>query len=240
MAVVRDKALDLPLPPSFRAALRGPKVAVVAEVKRSSPSKGSINAAINAVAQARLYADGGAAAISVLTEPSHFGGSLLDLSEVCDAVEIPVLRKDFIVHPVQLWQARAAGASAALLIVRALPPGLLENLTATAAAAGLDVIHEVRNAHELERAISAGASIVGVNNRDLETLVIDSSTAPALIPRIPAEIIAVAESGMGSPSDAEPAVAAGADALLIGSALSASADPLQATSMFTRFERTPR
>jgi indole-3-glycerol phosphate synthase len=175
--------------------------------------------------QAAAYVAGGAAAISVLTEPTRFGGTLADLRDVSHAVPVPVIRKDFLVHPVQLWEARAAGASAALLIVRSLSPDELPRLMDAAAEAGLSTLVEVRTLGELDRALAAGATVIGVNNRDLETLVIDPATAPALIPCIPAECIAVAESGMRTPVDLAPAAAAGADAVLVGSAISAAADP---------------
>ncbi len=237
---LRAEAEALAPPPSFFAALKQPTVSIIAEVKRSSPSKGSIAPGLDAVAQARSYQAGGAAAISVLTEPDRFGGSLDDLKAVAAAVKLPVLRKDFIVHPVQLWEARVHGAAAALLIVRALSPDDLRLLAAVAREAGLDALFEVRNGTELARALDAGASIVGVNNRNLETLVIDMKTAPSVIPIIPEHIAAIAESGMATPSDAEPAIAAGADALLIGSALSALSSPLEGVSRFAGMATLPR
>ncbi|MFN9424437.1 indole-3-glycerol phosphate synthase TrpC, partial [Gemmatimonas sp.] len=187
--------------------------------------KGAIAPGLDARVQAAAYVAGGAAAISVLTEPTRFGGDLADLRAVSHAVPVPVIRKDFLVHPVQLWEARAAGASAALLIVRSLSPDALPRLMDAAAAAGLATLVEVRTLGELDRALAAGASVIGVNNRDLETLVIDPATAPTLVPCIPAECIAVAESGLRTPGDLAPAAAAGADAVLVGSAISAAADP---------------
>lgn len=237
---LRAEAKALAPPPSFFAALTQPTVSIIAEVKRSSPSKGSIAPGLDAVEQARAYHAGGAAAISVLTEPDRFGGSLDDLKAVAAAVKLPLLRKDFIVHPVQLWEARVHGAAAALLIVRALSPDDLRLLAAVAREAGLDALFEVRNSAELARALDAGARIVGVNNRNLETLVIDMKTAPSVIPLIPQHIAAIAESGMATPSDALPAIAAGADALLIGSALSASTSPLEGVSRFAGMATLPR
>ena len=209
----------------FSSALRGDSIRVIAEVKRSSPSKGAIAPGLNAVAQAAAYAAGGAAAISVLTEPTRFGGALIDLAEVSAAVGIPAIRKDFLVHPVQLWEARANGASAALLIVRAIAPDELPRLMDAAQEAGLATLVEVRDEAELERALAVNAAVIGVNNRNLETLVIDPGTAPRVVQQIPLSAIAVAESGMTTPADVDPAARAGADAILVGSAISASADP---------------
>ncbi len=213
---------------------------VIAEVKRASPSKGAIAPGLDAASQAALYVDGGAAAISVLTEPSRFGGSLADLADVSARVTVPVIRKDFIVAPVQLWEARAAGASAALLIVRALSPDLLPRLMDSAREAGLGVLVEVRDEAELDRALYAGATVIGVNNRNLETLVIDTSTAPRLIPRIPAECLAVAESGMRRVEDVAASADAGADAILVGSAVSAAGDPTAAVAALAAVRRRAR
>jgi indole-3-glycerol phosphate synthase len=170
----------------------------------------------------------------------RFGGSLDDLRAVAECVNVPVIRKDFLVAPVQLWEARAAGASAALLIVRALSPDELPAMMAAAADAGVSVLVEVRNADELARALAVDATVIGVNNRDLETLVIDANTAPQLIPFIPSRCIAVAESGMLSTDDMMPAARAGADAVLIGSAISASHDPAAAVAALASVPRTPR
>jgi indole-3-glycerol phosphate synthase len=197
-------------------------------VKRKSPSKGAINPGLSAQAQARAYEAGGAAAISVLTEPAEFGGTNEDLIAVRAATSIPVLKKDFHVDAVQLFEARAIGASAALLIARALSPSELELLTGVAADIGLEVIVEVRDGEELDRAIALPVTLIGVNNRDLETLIIDSSTTDRVVPRIPADRVAIAESGMSARTDIERAARAGADAVLIGSSLSASGDPLAA------------
>ena len=224
----------------FADALRRATVQVIAEVKRSSPSKGSIAPGLVATEQAALYVKGGAAAISVLTEPTRFGGAMADLAAVAAHVDVPVIRKDFIVDEVQLWAARAAGASAALLIVRALSPDQLQRLVACAQEAALSLLVEVRDEGELQRAIDAGATVIGVNNRNLETLVIDTTTAPRLIPLIPSSCIAVAESGVQSVADLEPAAAAGADAVLVGSSVSASADPARAVADLTRVTRRAR
>jgi indole-3-glycerol phosphate synthase len=206
---------------------------VIAEIKRRSPSKGAINVSMNAVSRAIEYASAGAAAISVLTEPDRFGGAATDLSDIASGVRVPVLRKDFIVSSVQLYEARALGASAALLIVRALPHSALVELHETGTRIGLDLLVEVRDERELGTALEAGARIIGVNNRDLETLVIERGTVERIVPLIPRGVIAVAESGMTSRSDVERAANAGADAVLIGSAVSAAADAVSAVSSLT-------
>ncbi len=239
---LRSAARDMPPAPlaaeAFATALRGPAIRVIAEVKRASPSKGAINAGIDAASQAAHYAAGGAAAISVLTEPTRFGGSLDDLSAVAARVGVPAIRKDFLVHPVQLWEARVRGATAALLIVRALSPDELPMLMDAARECGLATLVEIRNEAELERALAVGATVIGVNNRNLETLTIDPATAPALIPRIPVHCVAVAESGMQHAHDVTPSALAGADAILVGSAISASADPAAAVRALSGIARS--
>lgn len=233
-------AADAVVAPSFEGSLRRSVVSVIAEVKRRSPSKGWIKSDISAAAQARSYEAGGAAAISILTEPEHFGGSNEDLTNVRDAVRLPILKKDFHVDPIQLVEAKALGASAALLIVRALAPDTLARLSATGAELGLELLYEIRDRTELNRALEAGARIIGVNNRNLETLVIDPTTAERLVGEIPADRIAVAESGVSSRSDVERLARSGADAVLVGSAISAAQDPVAAVrelSDVTRVER---
>ena len=219
-----DAARSAPPAPSFREALLRPTVGIIAEVKRRSPSKGSINPNLDALSRASCYAEAGAAAVSVLTEPERFGGSIRDLREVARGVPIPVLRKDFIVAPVQLHEARANGASAALLIARALSMPALPELIEAGTEIGLDLLVEVRDAVELKRALDAGATIIGVNNRNLETLVIDPGTVERILPLIPRHVVAIAESGMASRDDVQRAARAGADAVLIGSAVSAAED----------------
>jgi indole-3-glycerol phosphate synthase len=221
-------------------ALKRETVAVIAEVKRSSPSKGSINSRLDAAAQACAYERGGAGAISVLTEPDHFGGSPSDLISVMAAVAIPVLKKDFHVHPIQLLEAKAIGASAALLIARALAPADLAGLAREAHDLEIEILVEIRDEWELERALSVGAAVIGVNNRDLETLRIDPGTAARLLPTIPRNVVAVAESGMRTAGDVADAARCGADAVLIGTSLSASADPEAAVRELTTIRRTGR
>jgi indole-3-glycerol phosphate synthase len=211
-------------PPSFRAALRKASVAVIAEVKRRSPSAGAIREDLDPGERAALYAGNGAAAISVLTDGPYFGGSIHDLTAAAQRSSVPVLRKDFILDEVQILEARAAGAAAVLLIVRALGPRL-QPLLRHAADIGLDALVEVHTAEELDLALEAGASIVGVNSRDLDTFQIDVERAWRIVAGVPPEAIAVAESGMAGAGDVRLAAAAGADAVLIGTALSAAASP---------------
>ena len=213
-----------PCPPSLAHALRRERVAVIAEVKRRSPSAGLIRD-LDPGERATLYARHGAAAISVLTDRAHFGGSVEDLRVAASRVEVPVVRKDFILDELQVIEARAAGAAAVLLIVRALPPERLGPLLSCARAAGLEALVEVHTAPELDRALGAGAEIVGVNSRDLDTFKIDVAGAWELLARVPADRVAVAESGMHAPKDVERAAAAGADAVLVGTALSSATDP---------------
>ena len=226
--------------PSLERALRGTTVAVLAEVKRRSPSKGQIAEGLHAVALAQAYGDGGAAAVSILTEPEHFGGSTADLVAVRDAIGIPSLKKDFHVTPIQLMEARALGASAALLIARAVAPERLDELMRAGRALGLELLVEVRDEEELERALAAGATMIGVNNRNLETLEIDPGTAERLIPRIPAALVAIAESGITTRADVERYATCGADAVLVGSALSAAGDPVAATRALVGVVRVTR
>ena len=222
--VERDAA-RVPSPPSLAAALRGERVAVIAEVKRRSPSAGSIREDLDPAERAERYARHGAAAISVLTDGPFFGGSVEDLRTAATRARVPVIRKDFILDELQVVEARAAGAAAVLLIVRALPPARLDALLGCAHASGLDALVEVHTREEVARALDAGAEILGVNSRDLDTFRVDTAAAWRLLPAIPRGHLAVAESGMASAADVEAAAAAGADAVLIGTALSAAADP---------------
>ena len=226
--------------PSLEAALRRTTVALIAEIKRASPSRGAINMRINPAQQARAYEQGGAAAISVLTEPDRFGGSNEDVEATARSVELPILRKDFHVAEIQLYEARAIGASAALLIVRAVPPERFALLVKTAKLLGLEIVAEVRSLRELELALEAGCRIIGVNNRNLETLEIEPHTAETIIPRIPSDRIAVAESGYTDLDTIRSAAAAGADAVLIGSFLSAARDPASMVRRLIDVERVQR
>jgi indole-3-glycerol phosphate synthase len=200
-------------------------VAVIAELKRSSPSRGAINPAMDAARQAAAYAGGGAAALSVLTEPTRFGGSPDDVVAARGATAVPLLKKDFHVDPLQVLEARVLGASAVLLIARALDDARLAALVALAHDTGVEPLVEVRDDRELDAALAAGARVIGVNNRDLETLVIDRGTSERLLPRIPSGCVAIAESGVRDAGDVRRAAACGADAVLVGSSVSAAADP---------------
>lgn len=211
--------------PGFADSLRGRgRLAVIAEVKRASPSAGVLAAGIDPLEQARAYHRGGAAAISVLTEPTRFGGSLGDLRRVAGGSPLPALMKDFVVVPDQVRAARRLGARAVLLIARILPGALLGELLAAAGEEGLDVLVECHTGAEIERALAAGAGLVGVNNRDLDTLAVDTSVALRLLPGLPDEVVAVAESGYAGGADVEP-LRGLADAVLVGSALMTAADP---------------
>lgn len=213
---------------------------LLAEVKRRSPSKGAIAEGLDAVAQARAYAAGGAAGVSILTEPDHFGGSVEDLVAVRGALDVPALKKDFHVAPIQLVEARALGASAALLIARALSPERLREMMRAGRELGLELLVEIRDERELERALAEDATLIGVNNRDLETLAIDPRTSERVIPLIPAGIVAVAESGVRSRADVECFAASGADAVLVGSVLSAAPNPEAATRALSGVPRRQR
>lgn len=224
-AALEREVANAAVPPPFGAALRRDAVAVIAEVKRRSPSAGAINEALDPAEHAARYAAGGAAAISVLTDGPQFGGSVADLRAAAARVRVPLLRKDFILAEDQIVEARAAGASAVLLIVRALAPARLRALLSATQAAGLDALVEVHDSRELDVALGAGGRIVGVNSRNLDTFEIDIAAAWALLRAVPADCIAVAESGMATLADVERAADAGADAVLIGTALSRAADP---------------
>lgn len=228
------RAHATPPPPPFGAALA--HGGIIAEVKRASPSRGVIAADRDAVAQARAYAAGGAAAISVLTEPAHFDGSVGDLQAVAAAVDIPVLRKDFVVDAYQLFEARAAGAAAALLLVAPLDDARLAELIGAAAEAGIEVLIETHDATEVARAAAVLADIahhrpavVGVNARDLTRLSVDRSRFAELVGGLPEGVVVVAESGVTGPADVTDYRRAGAHAVLVGEHLMLADDPVAAT-----------
>jgi len=200
-------------------------VNVIAEHKRRSPSRGRIREDLSPADVACHYAAAGAAALSILTEPESFGGRLEHLVEARASVPLAVLRKDFVVDEWQLWEARAAGADAALLIVAALGDAELSRLLATTREAGLEALVEVHDRAELDRALAAGANVVGVNNRDLRTLEVRLETSLELAPAIPDDVVAVAESGLRTGADVRRLRAAGFDAFLIGESLMSSPDP---------------
>ena len=217
----------------FRAALaEGPRPRVVAEIKRRSPSKGEIRADFEPVGCARAYAEGGAAALSVLTDAHYFGGHLDFLEKVRGAVDLPLLRKDFLLDPYQVDEARVRGADAVLLIVAAFAgPGRVEELAGLRARArerGLDALVEVHDEQELEVALAAGADLVGVNNRDLRSFVTDLAVTERLAPRLPEGIVLVAESGIFTAEDVARLEAAGAHAFLVGEALMRQPDLVSA------------
>jgi indole-3-glycerol phosphate synthase len=214
-------------------------VAVIAEVKRRSPSAGSICEDLDPAGRAALYAAHGAAAISVLTDGPYFGGSIEDLKAAVSRTPVPVLRKDFILDEVQILEARAAGAAAVLLIVRVLG-SRLGPLLRYALSLGLEALVEVHTSDELATALAAGARIIGVNSRDLDTLAIDMDAALKIVSSVPSDRITVVESGMAGHEDVERAARAGADAVLIGTALSAAAAPERLLEDLTRVPRYAR
>lgn len=230
---------SLPRPPSFAAVLqRGDgTLAVISEIKRRSPSAGDIKAGASSVDQAIRYQAAGADALSVLTDEKFFGGTLDDLLNVTAHFRStpparPCIRKDFFVHPVQVLQARAAGASAILIIVRALTDEEIRALAVAATAAGLDALFEIHTAPELARALAHGARIIGVNNRDLSTFKTDLGLSERLIPLFPSHVTAVSESGIHTAADAARVRAAGAHAILVGEALMKAPDPAVLLSSF--------
>jgi indole-3-glycerol phosphate synthase len=240
LARLERLAADAPAVPSFAAALRRADVAVIAELKRRSPSKGDLDRTLDAARRARDYVEGGAAALSILTEPDEFGGSLDDLTAARAVVSVPLLRKDFIVDEIQVIEARAYGASAVLLIARALAPASLRALAAAAVDLGLGVLVEVRDEAELDRALAVDRAVVGVNNRNLETLRIDDAVSERLLRRIPANRVAVYESGITGVAGVTRAAALGADAVLVGSALSVQTSAVDAVRALCGVMRGPR
>ncbi len=219
-------------PEAFDAmrALRRPGVAVIAEVKRRSPSKGELAPIADPAALAREYEAGGACIISVLTEERRFGGSLDDFVAVRAAVDVPLLRKDFVVSAYQIWEARAYCADVVLLIVAALEQNALVSLVERTESLGMTALVEVHDEEEVDRALDAGARVIGVNARNLKTLEVDRSTFSRLASRIPDGIVTVAESGIRGPHDLLAYAAAGADAVLVGETLVTGGNPRQAVA----------
>jgi indole-3-glycerol phosphate synthase len=242
--------VTLPRPPSFATALRRAdrRLAVIAEIKRRSPSAGDIKQNADAPTQALTYRTAGADALSILTDEKYFGGSLADLRGVTSrfrdgagasnpsGVSLPnpppCLRKDFFVHPIQVLQAREAGASAILIIVRALTDKEIKTLHGAADAAGLDALFEIHNEADLARAVAQGAKIIGVNNRDLAIFKTDLALSERLIPQFPKDVIAVSESGIFTGADAARVRFAGTHAVLVGEALMKAADPARLVADF--------
>jgi len=229
-------------PGRLRAALEhtcAGGLAIIAEVKRASPSRGAIAPELAAASQARAYEQAGADAVSVLTEPTRFAGSLADLEAAARSVAVPVLRKDFIIDPYQVWEAAAAGAAAVLLIAAALHGDELGKLLGECAATGLDALVEVHDEDDLLRAELAGAHLVGINNRDLRTLAVDLATTERLAPLASAHTLLVAESGIATAADAQRAARAGARALLVGEAL-VCAPQAELRTLIAAFRNTGR
>jgi indole-3-glycerol phosphate synthase len=227
---LKEAAGRSPSPRDVMAAFRGSEVAVIAEVKRASPSKGALAAIADPAALAADYEAGGARVISVLTEKRRFGGSLEDLAAVREAVQVPVLRKDFVITSYQLWEARAYGADLVLLIVAALEQNALVSLVERASSIGLVPLVEVHTEEELDRAVEAGATVLGINARNLKTLEVDRSVFARIAPKVPDGIIKIAESGVRGPHDLLAYAAAGADAVLVGESLVTGKDPRTAVA----------
>jgi indole-3-glycerol phosphate synthase len=227
---LKDMARRAPSPLDALGALKADGVSVIAEVKRASPSKGAMAAIDDPAGLAGDYEAGGARVISVLTEQRRFGGSLDDLTAVRRAVQVPLLRKDFVVSSYQLWEARAYGADLALLIVAALEQTVLVSLIERALSIGLLPLVEVHTDEELDRAVEAGATVIGVNARNLGTLEVDRAVFARLAPRIPDGVVKIAESGVRGPHDLLAYAAAGADAVLVGESLVTEKDPRAAVA----------
>lgn len=230
LAEVKAAAAAAPSALDARAALAAPGVGVIAEIKRRSPSMGSLADIVDPSSMARDYQAGGARAVSVLTEGRHFGGCLADLEDVRRSVGIPLLCKDFVVSPYQVHEARAAGADLVLLIVAALSDDALVGLRERIESLGMTALVEVHDEAEADRALAAGASVIGVNARNLATLEIDRSTFERIAPGLPSSVIKVAESGVRGPHDLISYACAGADAVLVGGGLVQSGNARQAVA----------
>ncbi|MEV0670247.1 indole-3-glycerol phosphate synthase TrpC [Mycobacterium sp. NPDC050441] len=230
LADIKARAQDAPAPLNVMAALREPGIAVIAEVKRASPSRGELANIADPAQLAKAYESGGARVISVLTEQRRFNGSLDDLDAVRAAVSIPVLRKDFIVKPYQIHEARAHGADLLLLIVAALEQPVLESLLERTESLGMTALVEVHTEEEADRALQAGAKVIGVNARDLKTLDVDRDCFSRIAPGLPSNVIRVAESGIRGTADLLAYAGAGADAVLVGEGLVTSGDPRSAVA----------
>ncbi|MCF6525714.1 indole-3-glycerol phosphate synthase TrpC [Streptomyces sp. JJ36] len=227
---LKQRAAGAPPAKDGVAALQGEGVRVICEVKRSSPSKGALAAIADPAGLAADYEAGGASVISVLTEQRRFGGSLADLEAVRAKVDIPVLRKDFVVTSYQLWEARAYGADVVLLIVAALEQEALVSLVERAESIGLTPLVEVHDEEEAERAVAAGARLVGVNARDLRTLEVDRGNFARIAPELPGHVVKVAESGVRGPHDLIAYANEGADAVLVGESLVTGKEPRTAVA----------
>jgi indole-3-glycerol phosphate synthase len=232
LADLRAMAMVAPAPRDFEAAVRASGVSLIAECKKASPSKGLLLRDYDPARLARLYEKAGARAISVLTDARHFQGSLADLRDAREAVRLPVLRKDFIFHPYQLYEARVAGADAVLLIAAVLSDTEMRDLLALAGRLGMAALVEVHSEEELVRVLPLGPRIIGVNNRNLQTFEVDFGNTARLRAFIPAEIAVVGESGLKSADDVQAMKAAGVDAVLVGETLLRSKDIAATTRAF--------
>lgn len=230
LADIKARAADAPSARNALGALKAPGVGVIAEIKRSSPSRGAMADITDPAKLASSYADGGARAISVLTESRRFGGSLADLAAVRAAVDVPLLRKDFVISPYQVHEARAYGADLVLLIVAALEQNVLVGLLERIESLGMTALVEAHTEDEASRALDAGAKVVGVNARNLATFEVDRDAFARIAPGLPSDIVTVAESGVRGPADLLAYAGAGADAVLVGEGLVTSADPRTAVS----------
>lgn len=222
----------------FRAAIdRGPtRLGVIAEVKKASPSVGLIDPDFDPVRQARRYLDGGASCLSILTDEKYFQGSLSYLTQISRFSDAPLLRKDFTIHEVQIHEAAVSGADAILLIVAALDDDNLRRLYDEAKSLMLDVLVEVHDLPEMERALELGADLIGINNRNLKTFEVDLATTESLAEEVPDEVLLVSESGIKTPEDAMRVLEAGANAVLIGEALMRANDPTREVEAYLELE----
>jgi indole-3-glycerol phosphate synthase len=230
LSEIKAAAAAAPPPLDVMAALREPGIGVIAEVKRASPSAGSLATIADPAKLARAYEDGGARIISVLTEERRFCGSLDDLDAVRAAVSVPVLRKDFVVQPYQIHEARAHGADMLLLIVAALDQAALASMLDRTESLGMTALVEVHTEQEADRALKAGAKVIGVNARDLTTLAVDRDCFARIAPGLPSDVIRIAESGVRGTADLLAYAGAGADAVLVGEGLVKSGDPRSAVA----------
>lgn len=237
-AEMRARAADAPCAPrDMLAALRGEQVSLIAEVKRASPSKGLLTKDFAPVLSAAAYAHNGAAAISVLTDEDFFQGSLAYLRAIRNAVEIPLLRKDFVIDPYQVYEGRAAGADAILLIVAALTDAQLADLYALTVELGMTALVEAHHEYEMERAQRLGAKLIGINNRDLKTFHVDLATTGRLAGLVDDDVVLVAESGIHSAADVRAMGRLGASAILVGESLMKAADTVARTRELSRQPR---
>src|SRR5688500_8571374 len=220
---LEQRVASVPAAKGFAAALRRDEVAIIAEIKRATPRAGNLNVDLDAASMAMAFQDGGAAAISVLTEPDRFKGSLEDLA-AAKTSDLPVLRKDFVVDPFQVYEARAWGADACLLIVRILGPEL-DQLTALTRSLGMEPLVEVFSSEDVDRALAAGAEVIGVNHRDLETFEVDPERTAKLAPLLPQGTTLIGLSGVSTRAEVEALGAVGAHAVLVGESLVTALDP---------------